>query len=77
MSEGLLMGGQFPIDAEHPAIGTKCRACNIRFMPGDALVLVPLGPGADPEERALARHGRAFNAVAIPIHYACATGFEE
>jgi hypothetical protein len=64
--------------ANHPMTtdGTVCKACNEPFKGGDAITLLPLGPGNDSEARALARAGRAYNAVALPLHYACVTGDE-
>lgn len=66
-----------PLELDSPALGKKCRACKVKFMPGDFVALVSLGPGKDPDARERARAGRPFSAVALPIHYACATGIEE
>ena len=51
-----------------------CLACGKSFEVGEKVVLVPLGPGDDPEERKKAAKGRAYNAVSIPVHLPCATG---
>jgi hypothetical protein len=51
-----------------------CPGCQLPFMDGDYLTLVPLGPGGDMDERDRAASGRAFNAVAIAVHWTCATG---
>jgi len=56
---------------------TRCSACNGHFTAGDYVTLVALGPGPDAENRAKARAGRAYNAVAVPVHWACATGEED
>lgn len=63
---------------DHPMAhdGTTCPACHKTFAGGDLFTLVPLGPGDDPEERALARAGRPYNGIALPVHWACATGEE-
>lgn len=53
-----------------------CRICGERFRVGDVPTLLPLGPGADREARAAARSGRVYNAVAVLVHLACATGEE-
>lgn len=53
-----------------------CAACNLPFKDGDYTVLIPLGPGADSEARERARAGRPYNAIAVEIHYSCATGEE-
>lgn len=67
-----------PLPADHPLItdGEKCPACNIQFVAGDVVTLIPLGPGDDPEVRRRVQEGRAYNAIALPIHWACATGEE-
>lgn len=65
-----------PKPADDPSIGTPCPACGIAFAIGDYTTLVALGPGADPESRERAREGRVYNAVALQVHYACATGEE-
>jgi hypothetical protein len=60
----------------HPSVGKECQACKHPFKEGDFTTLVCLGPGDDPEEQELARMGRPYTAVAIEIHYKCATGKE-
>ena len=49
-----------------------CLACRNQFAVGDYSVLVPIGPGDDPEAQEKAVNGRWFNAVAIEIHDTCA-----
>lgn len=66
-----------PKKADHPSVGEPCLACNVNFGDGDFTTLIPLGPGDDSEEQALARAGRPYNAVSIEVHWACATGQEE
>ena len=51
-----------------------CPGCDMPFIEGDHVTLVPLGPGGDMDERDRAASGRAFNAVAIAVHWTCATG---
>ncbi len=51
-----------------------CPGCFERFKVGDTITLFPVGPGLDPEERAKCDAGRAYDAIAFPIHWACATG---
>lgn len=63
-----------PKQPGHPSVGQNCPACHVPFAAGDYTTLIPLGPGADPEEQERARLGRAYNAVAVEVHYACATG---
>lgn len=58
-------------------IGGECRACWRSFKIGDVPTLISLGPGLDKDERAKAHAGRAYNAVAIPVHWACATGSDD
>lgn len=62
---------------DHPSIGTPCPACQVPFKAGDFTTLIALGPGDDPEERKKAREGRVHNAVALEVHWACATGIED
>lgn len=54
-----------------------CMACRLPFKPGDWTTLVALGPGDDDEAQEKARAGRWFNAVALEVHLACATGHAE
>jgi len=65
-----------PKDADDHSIGEVCPACRVAFVEGDFTTLVALGPGADSESRKRARQGRAYNAIAVQVHYACATGDE-
>lgn len=65
-----------PKSPGHPSVGTECPACHKPFVAGDYTTLVLLGPGDDPEQQALARDGRAYNAVAIEVHWTCAGGTE-
>jgi hypothetical protein len=51
-----------------------CEACGKPFKKGDFTTLVSLGPGDDPEAQENCRMGRVYNAVAIEIHWICATG---
>lgn len=60
-----------PKTADHPSIGKPCPACDKPFVAGDYTTLVALGPGDDPEAQQAAREGRAYNAVAVEIHYTC------
>jgi hypothetical protein len=63
-----------PKAADHPGVGRECPACHVPFSAGDYTTLVLLGPGDDPESQQRAREGRAYNAVAVEVHWACATG---
>lgn len=65
-----------PKQASHPSIDLDCPACDEPFKEGDYTTLVPVGPGSDPENRKLARLGRAYTAIACEVHWACATGKE-
>ena len=68
-----------PLSADHPLVtdGDICRACLKPFKEGDETTLVTLGPGADPEEQAKANAGKAYTAIALPIHWACSGQGEE
>lgn len=63
-----------PKTKEHPSIGKPCPACHKRFIEGDYTTLITLGPGDDPEAQKKAKEGRAYNAVAVEVHYVCAGG---
>lgn len=65
-----------PKSADHPSVGDECPACHKPFEAGDYTTLIALGPGDDSEEREKARGGRYYNAVALEVHWACATGQE-
>lgn len=65
-----------PLDSEHPLVGDGCPGCDQPFAVGDVVTLLPLGPGDDEDARERAAAGRIYNAVAIPLHWACATGKE-
>jgi len=67
-----------PLEPSHWLVlrAVDCPCCELPFMDGDYVTLVPLGPGDDPDERKLARERRAFDAVGITVHWACATGEE-
>lgn len=63
--------------AEQDAIaGRRCPACHNPFQPGEYTTLIALGPGDDPESQERCQNGRTYNAVAVEVHYACATGRE-
>lgn len=64
-----------PLRLDHPLVMDKemeCPACRRPFRAGDLTVLIPLGPGEDPEARVKAKEGRYYNAVAAAVHAACA-----
>jgi hypothetical protein len=61
-----------PKSETHPSVGTECPACHVPFKAGDFTALVILGPGEDAEARERRDAGRAYNAVAIEVHWACA-----
>jgi hypothetical protein len=60
-----------PKRADHPGIGKLCDACHRPFAEGDYTTLVILGPGDDDEARKRRDEGRAYNAIAIEIHWDC------
>lgn len=65
-----------PKSPDHPSIGRECPACHEPFITGDYTALIAMGPGGALEEREKARTGRPYNAVALEVHWACATGHE-
>lgn len=63
-----------PKAPDHPSIGDLCPACSLPFDVGQYTALIALGPGNSAEERWKCREGRPYNAVALEVHYVCATG---
>ena len=65
-----------PLTEEHPLVKDKveCPACQKVFAAGDVTTLVMLGPGDDPENQRKAKLGLAYNSIAVPVHWSCATG---
>ena len=59
---------------DHPSVGTKCSACDLPFVAGDYTTLIVIGPGSDKEAQERARLGRPYNAIAVEVHWSCATG---
>jgi hypothetical protein len=57
-------------------VGEPCPACTVPLADGDTVAVRALGPGADPLARANARAGQPYQAVAVELHWACATGDE-
>ena len=66
-----------PKSADHPSVGELWPACKKPFVGGDYTTLVALGPGDDEESQQRAREGRAYNAAAVEVHFACAAGGDE
>jgi hypothetical protein len=68
-----------PLKVDHPLVADRaaiCPGCHLHFYAGDVITLIPVGPGDNSDERARARAGQPYNAVSIPVHWACATGEE-
>jgi hypothetical protein len=65
-----------PLAEDHPLVTDKetCSACKKPFETGQFVTLTVLGPGDSPDAQRLAHDGHAYNAVAQPVHWACATG---
>lgn len=63
-----------PKRADHPSCGKACTACKQPMAEGQYTTLVALGPGDNGEAQARARAGRPYNAVAVEVHWTCATG---
>lgn len=69
------LDGPFGPKAEgHPSVNYRCPACMVGFAVGDWTCLVALGPGGDVEAREKASQGAVYNAVAVEVHWVCATG---
>lgn len=65
-----------PKAPDHPSIGELCPACKIPFKIKDYTTLVSLGPGDNEEAQERCKEGLPYNAVAIEVHWKCATGTE-
>lgn len=65
-----------PLEASHLLVEHMdlCPGCNRPFKAGDLVALVVIGPGDDQEEQMKCRSSRPYNAVAVAVHTACATG---
>jgi hypothetical protein len=70
-SSGLRSG---PVEARD--VGATCPACERPIESGQMVTVVVLGPGGDPQARSDARDRKPYNAAAIDVHWACATGDE-
>lgn len=75
MAEGLRPFG--PKSKDHPSVGNECPACFEHLRPGEYTTLVPLGPGGSLDDRQKAVEGRPYNAVAVEVHWSCATGLKD
>ncbi len=55
---------------------TTCVACRFPILPGQYFTSIPVGCGADPEQRAFARQRLPFKILSVPVHWACFQGDE-
>jgi hypothetical protein len=78
VEEAVLMQKFAPLSVDHPlvndATGTTCPGCNQRFRAMGVITRVAIGPGDTEEAWRLCREGSFYEAVGIPVHWACATG---
>lgn len=51
-----------------------CRACEKPIEKNSDVALIALGPGDSEENMEKCEQGRPYNAVAIQVHWSCATG---
>lgn len=65
-----------PIPNDHPVVkeGLQCPGCTQRFVQGNFITAIVIGPGTDKNERRMARTGSTYTAVTIPAHWECVTG---
>lgn len=68
-----------PLAGDHPLVlGDKeCPGCHEQFEEGQLVTLIAIGPGDDADAQEKAREGRIYNAIAMPVHWICATGEKE
>jgi hypothetical protein len=71
-----IVGPMGPKPHGHPSAGEQCPACGEPMAVGEFTALVALGPGGDEDARARAIAGLGSNAVAVEVHFRCATGRE-
>lgn len=65
-----------PKQADHPTVHARCPACWTPLKVGDYTTLIPFGPD-DTAEYDKAQDGLAFTAMALELHWMCATGRQE
>lgn len=53
-----------------------CIACELPILPGQYYTGIPVGCGADSEQRALARQRLPFRVLSRAVHWACFQGDE-
>jgi hypothetical protein len=59
----------------NPTVGGICPLCGELFVVGCYTTMVPLGPGADPQARKLARTEKLpYEGITMELHWGCATG---
>ena len=63
-----------PIPEDNAMVGEECPSCKKMFLPGNYVTLISLGPGDDAEQMEKCRAGQPYNAVALMVHWSCATG---
>jgi hypothetical protein len=54
----------------------RCPICDDWIVAGEYSTLIALGPGDNPEARKRSRESRPYTAVAVEVHWSCATGEE-
>ena len=52
---------------------SPCPACQLPLLKGQDWLMFPIGPGNDGEARARRDAGQSYNAVAIVMHWDCAS----
>lgn len=64
---------RFRLDDGHTYVGEAyCPVCLAQFVAGDDVVVVPLGPGVNPDDRAAAKRGDWYSCMGIIAHADCA-----
>lgn len=59
-----------PKKEDHHSVGEKCPVCHLPFKEGDHTTLVSIGVD-DEENKRLMHEGKAFNSIALEIHWDC------
>ncbi len=70
------LSGPFVVSHDSNLTAVACLACGVEFRITDSFALIALGPGPDAVEQEAARSGDQYSAVAVAVHWLCATGYE-
>jgi hypothetical protein len=61
-----------PLAADHPSVGDVCAVCGEELLADAIVTVIPLGPGADPDDQAKATRGGWYSCLGVIGHASCA-----